>query len=54
MGLAPLLEIEARNLTIGGLKRLEVARVMATRRASCCWTRSWPGSTRPTSATPSP
>jgi len=29
MGLAPYLDAEARGLTIGGLKRLEVARVMA-------------------------
>ncbi|TWI35764.1 branched-chain amino acid ABC transporter ATP-binding protein/permease [Paracoccus sulfuroxidans] len=29
MGLGPLLNAEARGLTIGGLKRLEVARVMA-------------------------
>jgi branched-chain amino acid transport system permease protein len=29
MGLAPYLNVEARGLTIGGLKRLEVARVMA-------------------------
>lgn len=29
MGLGPLLQAEARGLTIGGLKRLEVARVMA-------------------------
>lgn len=29
MGLAPWLDAEARGLTIGGLKRLEVARVMA-------------------------
>ena len=29
MGLGPLLNSEARGLTIGGLKRLEVARVMA-------------------------
>lgn len=29
MGLAPYLQTEARSLTIGGLKRLEVARVMA-------------------------
>ncbi|WP_246160524.1 ABC transporter permease subunit [Aureimonas fodinaquatilis] len=29
MGLGPLLQNEARGLTIGGLKRLEVARVMA-------------------------
>ena len=29
MGLAPWLHAEARGLTIGGLKRLEVARVMA-------------------------
>jgi branched-chain amino acid transport system permease protein len=29
MGLGPYLEAEARGLTIGGLKRLEVARVMA-------------------------
>ncbi|CAM3172817.1 branched-chain amino acid ABC transporter ATP-binding protein/permease [Paracoccus nototheniae] len=29
MGLGPLLQTEARGLTIGGLKRLEVARVMA-------------------------
>ncbi|WP_414896666.1 branched-chain amino acid ABC transporter ATP-binding protein/permease [Rhodovulum sp. YEN HP10] len=29
MGLGPLLQDEARGLTIGGLKRLEVARVMA-------------------------
>ncbi|WP_413207629.1 branched-chain amino acid ABC transporter ATP-binding protein/permease [Rhodospirillum sp. A1_3_36] len=29
MGLAPYLQAEARGLTIGGLKRLEVARVMA-------------------------
>ncbi|KAB1072993.1 branched-chain amino acid ABC transporter ATP-binding protein/permease [Methylobacterium planeticum] len=31
MGLAPWLDAEARDLTIGGLKRLEVARVMAMR-----------------------
>jgi branched-chain amino acid transport system permease protein len=31
MGLAPWLDAEARGLTIGGLKRLEVARVMAMR-----------------------
>ena len=29
MGLAPWLDAEAKGLTIGGLKRLEVARVMA-------------------------
>ncbi|WP_026869564.1 ABC transporter permease subunit [Inquilinus limosus] len=29
MGLGPWLDVEARSLTIGGLKRLEVARVMA-------------------------
>jgi branched-chain amino acid transport system permease protein len=29
MGLGPSLDVEARSLTIGGLKRLEVARVMA-------------------------
>lgn len=31
MGLGPMLQVEARSLTIGGLKRLEIARVMAMR-----------------------
>ena len=42
VGLADHEDAPVGNLTVGLLKRLEVARALALRPAWCCSTRSWP------------
>ncbi len=47
VGLTRWRDARSEGLPTAGLKRLELARALACDRGSCCWTRSWPASSRP-------